>query len=156
MKYILGVLLIAVGSVGCKENAAAKYPKLDLLKYGLPISIAAPAEAEVEKSDYGVMSDVTVKSGDDYYVQIFSSDATTMDAAKIKGDLLTETKAGLYFSKIVEEHENGFIFEKQIGERVNYDFRVVKLQGDKEYIFQTGLVGTFTEEQVRTMYEAVQ
>ena len=61
------------------------------------------------------------------------------------------------FSKIVEEDEKGFIFEKKYSEdRISYDFRYVRLQGDKEFVFQTGLLGQFDLEEVKRMYEAVQ
>jgi len=37
----------------------------------------------------------------------------------------------------------------------NYGFKYLKIQGDKEYIFQTGLVGNFGLDDVKVMYEAV-
>jgi hypothetical protein len=61
-----------------------------------------------------------------------------------------------YFSKFIHEEDHGFIFEKKIDDNnINYDFRYIKLRGGKEYLFQTGLIGKFSEDQVRKMFEAV-
>lgn len=156
MKYLNILLFAMLCLFACKSDPTSDFKKLDLLQYGMPIDIAAPDSAKVKASDLGVMKDITVIGEDGYSLQIFSSDATTTDPKSVKDGLLSDVKAGLYFSKIVEEYDNGFIFEKKIGERINYDFRFVKLQADKEYTFQTALMGTFSEEQVRTMYESVQ
>ena len=128
---------------------------LDLMSYGLPIAINAPEGAEVVLDDLGVWKDVTVKKGNDYFIQILSSKATSLDVSKLKSESLTEVKGGRFFSKIIQEDDAGFVFEKKIDDTVNYDFRYFKIQGDSEYSFQTGLIGTFTEEQVRTMYKSV-
>ncbi len=155
MRVLGWVAVLALVMMSCKGDKASKYPKLDLLSYGFPIEINAPEGAEIKKSDLGVMSDITIRKGDDYYVQIFGSDANTIKIADVKTSLLADVKSGRYFSKIVEEYDNGFIFEKKIDERINYDFRYIKLQGDKEYVYQTGLIGTYTEDMVRTMYNSV-
>jgi hypothetical protein len=111
----------------------------------------------VKKSDMGTLiQDITIQSGDDYYVQIYAAQAETNDITKIKASLLADVKANRYYSRIVSEEESGFIYETAIDENnLNYGFRWIKLQGDMEYVFQTGLVGTFTLEQVKNMYEAV-
>lgn len=137
-------------------NQGTKTEALDLMKHGLPIKINAPADAEVKSTDYGFAQDVTVKAGEDYDIQIIASDASNYDIAKLKAEKLAEVKTGLYFSKIIEEDDNGFVFEKMIDEtRINYDFRYVKIQGSKEYVFQTGLIGKFTEDQVKKMFASI-
>jgi len=156
-KYLVklsSLLIVLLTIYACGSNASK--PKLDLMSYGLPITIGAPAESVVVVDDLGVWKDVTVKSDDDYFVQILSSKASTIDINKIKSISLSEVKDGRFFSKIIQEDDAGFIFEKKIDENINYDFRYFKIQGDREYSFQTGLIGTFTEEQVRTMYSSVQ
>lgn len=125
------------------------------MSYGLPIAIAAPEGAEVIVEDMGILKDLTVKKGDEYYVQILSFRASSNNINKLKSESLAEVKGGRFFSKIIQEDEAGFIFEKKIDENINYDFRYFKIQGDSEYSFQTGLIGTFTEEQVRDMYTSV-
>ena len=129
--------------------------KTELMSYGFPIAVYVPENAEIKKTDLGVMQDLTIKAGTNYYVQVFSSDAVTLDMRKVLNDKMDEAKSHPYFSKIIFEEDSGFIFEKNIEGKLNYDFRYIKLQGDREYIFQTGLIGTYTEADVRAMYESV-
>lgn len=151
---LFSFIFLGLCMVSCSNTA--NIPKLDLMSYGLPITILAPAASEVKVDDLGVWKDVTVKYEDSYFVQILSSKATSLDVNKIKSTSISEVKAGKYFSKIIQEDDAGFIFEKKIDDNINYDFRFFKVQGDQEYSFQTGLIGTFSEEQVRTMYKSVQ
>ncbi len=140
--------------ISCKDKAPKE--RLDLMKYGLAISVNAPENAEVLADDMGVMQDVTIKSGEDYYIQIYGSDAQTINAKEIFLQKKSEVEGGPFFDSIVLEEEHGMIYKKKIDENTeDYDFVFVKIQGDKEFIFQTGLIGTFTEEQVKTMYESV-
>jgi hypothetical protein len=151
------VCICLISLIACKEKQGSDFVVLDLMSEGLPIELMAPEGAEIEKSDLGVMKDYTIKSGDDYFIQILSSQASNFDAKALTKDFLEEVKRHPFFSKIIQEDETGFIFEKQIDENnINYDFRYIKIQGNDEYIFQTGLIGTFTEDQVRAMYQAVQ
>ena len=148
---ILSLLLLNA----CGEPKA-NLPEMDLMKHGLPIKIKAPIDAKVEVSDMLLMKDVVVQK-DDYYLQIFSSDAMTTDIAKIKEDRMNEVKAKSSFIKIIQDDPNGFIFEKMRSDSTsNYDFRHIRLQGDKQYIFQTGLIGKFSEATVREIYQSVQ
>lgn len=140
---------------GCKSEKKSDLPTLDLMSYGVPISIKAPEGAEVIAEDFGIMKDVTVKGEGNYFVQISGSLATELDLTKIKQEQLDLVKEGPFFSKIVEDYENGFVFEKKVDSRVNYDFRYIKLQGDDLYIYQTGMMGKFSEEEVKGMYESV-
>jgi len=126
------------------------------MSYGLPIKIKAPLEAKVNFNDVLLMKDVTVKK-DDYDLQIFASEVITLDIAKIKTEQLNAQKAKPTFSKVIQDDPNGFIFEKfRSDSTLNYDFRYIKIQGDQQYIFQTGLIGKFTEQQVKDMFASVQ
>lgn len=156
MKIILPILTVLLLAVACKPDPVSKMQDLSLLQYGMPITIKAPDGVEVKKSDLGIFQDVTVKNEEGYYVQVLASDATTVDVAKIKTDLLEDIKRTPFFSKIIEEGEDGFIYEKQVDSTsINYSFRRIMVMGDKEFVFQPGLIGKFSEEQVRTMYDAV-
>lgn len=125
------------------------------MSHGFPIAMYVPEGAVIKKMDLGVMQDLTIKAGDNYYVQIFSSDLLTLDKKVVMNEKLVEAKSHRYFSKIISEEDDGFIFEKNVDGILNYDFRYVKIQGDKEYVFQTGLVGNYTEEEVKVMYDSV-
>ena len=147
------VCLCCLSSCG---EPKSNYPDLDLMSYGLPIKIKAPVDAQVKMSDMVLMKDVTVIK-DDYDMQIFASEIITLDVAKIKEEQLNTLKAKPTFSKIIEDGPNGFIFEKfRSDSTLNYDFRHIRIQGDQQYIFQTGMVGKFSEKAVRDMYQSVQ
>ena len=157
MKNFLSLFAIVVFVVACSSEPKSNLKPLDLLEYGIPITIMAPDSAKVRTMDLVVQKDVTVKGDDDYYVQIYASGAETTDVAQVKAEQLAEVKGNRYFSKIVQEDESGFIYETQVdSNNVNYGFRLVRIQGDQEYIFQTGLIGSFTLEKVEEMYQAVQ
>ncbi len=147
---VLSVLFL----FSCK-NETSKFVDLDLMSKGLPIKIKAPADAIVTANDLGLMQDITVQKGETYNLQILASTAATIDQAGLLADKKKEVENGPFFSKIVSETKDGFIFEKKIDETVNYDFRVLKIQGDKEYIFQTALLGKFALEDVQNMFASV-
>ncbi len=156
MKSVVALLGIVLFFVACGGADINDWQKLDLLEYDMPISIKAPSDPEIKTMDLLVQKDIWVKKGDHYNVQIFQSDASGTDAEKVKNALLTEVKNNPFFSKIVSESSEGFIYETLIDStNYNYGFRYVKIMGDKEYIFQTGLIGTFVLEDVERMYAAV-
>lgn len=141
---------------GCQNDAMRDMNELDLLGYGIPMTIFAPDSAQVKTTDMGFMQDVTVKKGKDYSIQILASDANTTEIAEAKAAQLDNVQKNPYFSKVVTEFPEGFIYENRIdSSHINYGFRYVHLQGNKEYIFQTGMIGDFSLESVEKMYEAV-
>lgn len=135
----------------------SSWSDLDLLKHGIPFSILAPDSAKVETIDFGnIMKDVTVRGNDDYFVQIFASDAKTLDVKTLKEEALKEVKDEKHFSRVVEESDQGFLYEsRRDSTNTYYGFRYVRVQGSKEYLLQNGFRGFFTEEQARSMYKAV-
>lgn len=147
--------VVFVGLFACQNTTTLK--PLNLLQYGIPITIMAPDSAKVVAGSLSFSQDITVKSpADNYDVQIFAYDATTTDLSSVKASHLAEVKSNAYFSKIVEEEEAGFIYATVFDSTAtNYGFKYLKIQGDKEYIFQTGLVGNFGLEDVKLMYDAV-
>lgn len=155
IRTILYILVAGLIFFSCKSDPLDGMKKTELMQYGFPIAMYAPDGAEFKKTDYGVMQDLTVKAADNYYVQIFMSDLLTIDKKAVMNDKLAEAKSHKFFSKIISEEEDGFIFEKNVDGVLNYDFRVLKIQGDKEYVFQTGLSGNYTEEEVKAMYASV-
>ncbi len=152
-------LLISFAFFACQSetNSLSTWSELNLLEHGIPFSILAPDSAKVETIDFGnIMKDVTVRGGDDYFVQIFASDAKSTDVSKLKSEALMEVKEEKHFSKIVEESDQGFLYEsKRDSSTTYYGFRYVRLQGSKEYVLQNGFRGFFTEDQARSMYKAV-
>lgn len=156
MKNWIVILTLVLSFSACRQDEMDQWRSTDLLPYGIPMSIKAPDSIDVETSDMGgLLQDVTIKGGENYYIQIYASDAETTDVAKVKAQQLAQVKSNRYFSEIVEEEEAGFIYQTQIDSLTNYGFRYIRLQGDKEYIFQTGLTGMYSLEEARRMYEAV-
>ncbi len=157
MRNICMVLGLAFFLFQCQGDQQDEWKSVDLLEHGIPLSVQAPDSIEVEKMNLGgILQDVTLRRGDDYFIQIYASDASTNDISKLKADQLAEVKTNRFFSKIVEEDEQGFIYETQIDSLINFGFRYIHLQADREYIFQTGLTGTYTLDEVKRMYQAVQ
>ncbi len=149
------ILFVAAIMVSCGGDKL-KSEETDLMSYGMPIKVNCPIDAEINSADYGLMKDITIKKGDNYYVQILSSDAIELDAAKQMKEELAQIKRSKTFTKIIQEDETGFIYEKMRSDStMNYDFRQVRIQGDKKYIFQTGMVGKFELEDVKYMYKSV-
>ncbi|MFZ1676482.1 MAG: hypothetical protein WAT91_04360 [Saprospiraceae bacterium] len=139
----------------CHSDLKTKFKPLDLASYGIPLIIMAPDSAQVMKKDYSIMRDITIRKGNNYYVQIFESTATNA-AAEVKKNQLESVKQDKYFKELIQEDANGFIFQKQLDSAIiDYDFRFIKILNDKEIIFQTGMIGTFSLEDVRLMYEGV-
>lgn len=159
MKKIGYIIAACLFVAACRNDQALDWNETNLLDCcQLPISVLAPDSAAIKSSKIGnQFKDVTIRGGDDYFVQIYASEATTNDVARVKSDQLKLVRELSFFSKIVEEDENGFIYENVIDSAdINYSFRYVSVKGDMEYIFQPGITGLFTEEQARRMYEAVQ
>jgi len=156
---IWGVMITILLFSACSGESSnmRDWKELDLLEHGIPFSILAPDSAKVETIDFAnVMKDVSIKKGDDFFVQIFASDANTTDLSKIKAEQIGEVKSEKHFSKIVEDNDKGFIYEsKKDSSTTYYGFRYIRLQGTKEYILQNGFRGFFTEDQARSMYKAV-
>jgi hypothetical protein len=156
-KIFLSAFLFSLFLIACETTTPPDLQPLRLLKYNIPFTILAPDSVKVEQEDLIVQKGVTFRNdAERYFVQLWIREASSGDLAKIKKEELEEVKKDPYFSGLVEEEEEGFIFKKQIDStHTNYDFRHIKTQGDKEYIFQTGFIGTYTEEEVKSMYEAV-
>ena len=157
MKKIILLFPMLLLFVQCTQDQQEALKPLDLLEWGIPITVMAPDSASVKTMDLGgVLKDVTIKGDNNYSIQIYATGASTTDMARVKSNQLTEVKANRYFSKIVEEEDDGFIYENVVdSSNVYYGFRHIRIQGDMEYVFQTGLIGSFTLEEVQSMYNAV-
>lgn len=152
--FFLTLTILTIGA--CQNDPAKLWKAMDLLPYGIPITIQAPDSADVNMSKLGVIKDITIKKGDDYNIQIFASPITTGSIEELKANQMEEVKSNRFFSKIITEEPTGFIYETVIDSaNINYGFRQVHYQADLEYVFQQSLMGSFTEEQIERMYEAV-
>ena len=141
---------------GCTDEPTMKLIPQNLLSYGIPLTVMAPDSADIKKEDWGSMQIVTIKRGKDYDLQIQISEATSTDIATVKAQKIIDVKNERYFSKIIKEDTNGFVFETQPDSTTNYyGFLYITIQGDVEYVIQNGLAGNYTLEQAENMYEAI-
>jgi len=154
------ILLIASALLlnnACQQESNNQFPELDLMSYGMPIVIRAPEHPEIKTMDLVLTQDLTITKGDDFHIQIFESPADIRDVGEIKKRMLEEVRGNSYFHSVLKEDAAGFIYDTKVDSHyVNYGFRYVRIQGDKEFIFQQGLQGKFTKEAVESMYQAVQ
>lgn len=156
MKRIILVSLLALAFVACQQDGASSWPELDLMEKGFPIVVKAPDSAAVKVVANAFLNDITIDSPEEnYHIQIYASEAETDDIAIIKSDLILDVRRNPYFSKIMEEDERGFVYELTIDSTNYYSFRHIHVQGDLEFIFETGLAHTFNLEEAKVLREAV-
>lgn len=155
-KAIAASFVLALSFWACSNNSGPDYKELSLLEYGFPIKIMAPDSAEVDVNDLAFMKDITIiHEPSNFSIQIMVSKASDRDEAGLLNYVKKQTELNPYFSEFVLEEDKGFIFKNLIDSMPSFDFRYVKIKGDREYIYQTGLSTNFTEEEVRDMYESV-
>ena len=154
--FVFAALIL--GLTACKTEPVNPFKALDLMDNGVPITIMAPDSTQVTTDDLIVMQEVSIRKGDDYFVQIRYSDAAgSANVEAIKAEEVTDAKRDPFFAEIIQDDPAGFIYKTQLDStRASYGFRYVKLQGDKEYRFRNGIIGAFSEEATRAMYEGVQ
>ncbi|MCB0704517.1 MAG: hypothetical protein KDC34_04380 [Saprospiraceae bacterium] len=158
MKLIKILFLFSLTFIlACGSDTPDGWNEMSLLQYGLPITLIAPDSADVKTMDLGLMKDVSVKKGDDFYVQITMSEATSIDVSALVADQLDAEKGRRNFLRIVQEDPAGFIVERSIDSTRNtFDFRYVSVKGEHQFLFQTGLSGFYSLEEVERMYKSVQ
>jgi len=160
MKTLIFYMFMLLFSIfvysSCSHGNKDDFKQLDLISYGIPLKVKAPEGTIVKTEDMGIVKDITLKKGNGYFIQILNSTVMNDDISKLKNDRLEEVKKSPYFSKIILDEDNGFVYEKKMNDSIfNYDFRYTKIQGDQQYTFQTGLFGMFTKDQVMKMYNSI-
>ncbi len=154
VRFFFPILLLVLWACGSEPKLDLK--PLNLLSYGIPLTIMAPDSADIKKENWTSLQGVSVRKGQDYDIQVWSGEASSTDVATVKASNMADIRDKRYFSRIVEEDDNGFIFETQIDSSATYyGFRYFVVQGDRELTIQNGLAGNFTLEQIEQMYEAV-
>lgn len=156
MKKALLIASLALASLPSCRKESMTMQKLDLQSHGLPVTIMAPDSAVIQEKDYNFMRDITIKKGDQFFIQIFEFTAPKQDAAGEKLRQLKAVHEDPFFQEVIKEEDQGFIFSKMADSiTLDYDFRYIRIIGNKELIFQTGLVGSYSLEDVKLMYNAV-
>lgn len=154
MLFIISISLI----FSCKQerNSLDGYVEKDLLSEGIPLKIKAPEDVKVEVSVRNFYKEIKVKNDKGYFLQILSTEKTSGDIASLLSELKEEVKKDPYFSRFIVEMESGFVFEKKTQDgKLNYDFRHIKVGENQQFVFQSGMYGIFTQEQVIKMFKSV-
>lgn len=139
---------------GCSREPSG-YSERHLGEFGLDLILLVPDSAHVQVKEYGPIRDFTVSDGGRFSLQIFEFQSPTGDTAGEKLRQLNTARQDPLFREIVREDDHGFIYAMQADSAsVDYDFRYVRMIGDRELIFQTGLVGRYALEDVERMYAA--
>ena len=74
---------------------------------------------------------------------------------RLKAEQLELVRDNRYFTGIIEENTDGFLFENTIDSTSIFGFRHIVYQGDRSFIFQNGFDSTYGLEDIRAMYAAV-
>ena len=155
--FIFGLTLFSCREEKTQQNIiTSEYKPLDLMDKGIPLKVNVPEGTIVKVDVESFYKDITLKDNKDYFIQIIATEAFTNNIQDVKIEMEAEVRKNPFFSKMNLEEENGFIFEKKTNDTTfNYDFRYIKLESDQQYVFQAGLYGLFTKDQVKNMYESV-
>ncbi|MEZ4910359.1 MAG: hypothetical protein R2774_05825 [Saprospiraceae bacterium] len=129
---------------------------LDLLQYGIPYILNCPLDVTTQKIGQGSLYYVAIRNAKGYDLQVFMSPATTNNLSTLRQRKKTELLSNPQFVKIIEEYNEGFLYEKNLdGLSSSYDFIYFVVKGDNEINFQCGNSKAFSEQEVRSMLESV-
>lgn len=154
---------IVLGLAACQTpepTVEDLFPKqLNLLQHGIPIAIQAPEDAKVTNRSDNFMQDVVVE-GTDYYVQIYSQNASSASCKTMTSEAKSDVKkSNMTFQRMLTEDDCGFVYEVQApGDTTKcYNFAYYRVQGNKSFSFSTttGRRKPFTQDQVQRIYAAV-
>ena len=151
MKRLIPLWILAFGIIACNSDGLET---ISLQEYGANIDIKAPAGVEISAEPIGLRNEIRVKQ-DQFNIIILVAEEATQTAAEMKKEKLGGIEALDIFSKIIQEDDNGFIYEINQGADKNYDFRYMYIKNGTSHDFRRNFVGDYTLEEVKTMYNAV-
>ena len=157
LRILIGLSLIFVFIFSaCAPDPSENWMEHNLIGEGVPLKVLGPDDLEVKVSQLGTMQDITLKGSDDYSLQVFGMDVQTTNIEELVEEQKDMVREEAYFEKIEEEWAEGFIYSLQIDSAaLDYDFRQLRLKGDKVYIFQCGILGRNSKEKVDRLVKAV-
>lgn len=156
MRTVFSILIFTLFWVSCQNSSSKIKNRTSLYKYGIPAYIKAPADARYNKASSGNIESLSVVDDDGFNLQILLMPTSLTDDKTAKQHQKEQVVNHPDFSKIIEDYDQGFLFELEIAGTRYYDFRYVRITGTKEIIFQAGPTCQCTESQVRNMLLAVQ
>lgn len=154
-KKCIGIFAALILLASCaSENSDLN--ELDLMSYGMPISIKAPEGAEVTKRNVLFQQELHIQSGEEFDILVTMGDAVSLDEARLKSERMKAVKDHRYFFRVVEDDERGFIYENRIDSlNTTFGFNYIQITGDKEFTFENSRSGMYDLEQIQKMYSAV-
>lgn len=159
MNRLIIWILVLNGFAGnsCKESATLKNDreKISLLKYGIPFDLKTPEDIHIRSLASEGQNNVFVSNNNGFDIHITMSDAVVRNMENLKLQKKNAVVEDPFFLKIIEEMDDGFIYEKQFGDSRGYDFYIVKIQGNHELTFQCGNSGIYTEAEVKNMVKSI-
>ncbi|NBB88953.1 MAG: hypothetical protein GVX96_04090 [Bacteroidetes bacterium] len=154
--YFAFILSFFLFLTSCAPDPTENWVEHNLIGEGVPLKVFGPEDIEVKVSQLGTMDDITIQGSDDYSLQIFGMDIQTTNMELLLAEQREMVEEEGYFKEIVKEWESGFIYSQEIDSNtVNYDFRELRVKGDKMYVFQCGMLGQNTREHVDRLVKAV-
>lgn len=160
MKKQLWILAaIAVLSVWACNRGGEQLKEIDLMPFGIAVSVKAPADTIITAGSLGDMQEAVIGSKDSssmYSMQVIQAPAMELDLAMIveksKEEITSDTLSNI---TVLEESADGFLFEYAYDDETKgYDFRRFRLQGDKLITFQTTLGLFHSKKAASLMYKA--
>ena len=149
---LLFIFCALLGVIAC--NGTMNLVPTDLKQYGIPLTIMSPEGAKVVAEDLGGNIGLTIQK-DKFDVQVMAITIGAASAAAFIQEKKTELQGSDPTFKIIDEDEDGFVYETKNGEHATYNFSFVKFLGDKHYTFQTGFTALPTQAEAEEMYKAV-
>jgi hypothetical protein len=153
--FVLFVFASMLILSGCEQKRKPG-KGMDLLKYGIPYTVMAPKETKASKIGGGQMIDLKLSDGEAYDVLIFMKGAETKHIDRLKQFRKEEVSLYPNFKKIVEEYNEGFLYEIYSSTGgTSYAFYAIKIVGDNEIDFMSGNNRDFTEVEVKDMIKTI-
>ena len=103
------------------------------------------------------MRDINIRKDDHFHIQMFELQSNGNDPDEEKARQLKAVKKDPAFLEVIKEYDQGFVYSKQLDSTtVDYDFRYFRYLGEKQLIFQSGVLTAFVLEDIEQMIQAVQ
>lgn len=128
-------IIIVLFTVACSaplDGKTVEVMKLDLNEHKIPLILNAPSQSKVESGmePEDVMGLYTIFSkkvkAENFTLEVTCQTLTDMSLEEAKAEVQPEIKTTKGFEKIIEENENGFLYERtEINGDKNYSFNLV-------------------------------
>ena len=150
--------LILLSVVACKPKSQYELVGTDFGSKGLPLRVKAPANAKIDVVPGPPIDLFTIRDeASNYGVSFEAQDilaGTSVEGEK--ANLLATAKGTGFFSKVIKEEPNGFVYENKMSETdIRYSFGYVLFKGDKMYTAQADPSLKLTQAQAEELFEAV-